>query len=104
MGDVEGHDAKDVVGFSQDLWKEMAKLGWTGILVPEAFGGAGLGLTDLAVVLEALGKNLTPQPFLSTVLLAGQLVCTAGTAKQQENILPSIATGDTIAAFAYQEE
>ena len=96
-------DAEDVVGFSQDLWKEMAKLGWTGILVPEGFGGAGLGLTDLAVVLEALGKNLTPQPFLSTVLLAGQLVCTAGTAKQQENILPSIATGDTIAAVAYQE-
>ncbi len=96
-------DAKDVVGFSQDLWKEMAKLGWTGILVPEAFGGAGLGLTDLAVVLEALGRNLTPQPFLSTVLLAGQLVRTAGTAEQQETILPGIASGDAIAAVAYQE-
>ena len=64
-------DANDPIGFSRALWKEMAELGWVGIPFPEAVGGAGLGLAELAVVLEALGRTLAPEPFLSTVLLAG---------------------------------
>jgi acyl-CoA dehydrogenase len=96
-------DANDPVGFSRDLWKQMAELGWVGILIPEEHGGAGMGLADLAVVLEALGRTLAPEPFLSTVLLAGQLLMHAGNEAQKQAWLPGIATGDKILSVAYQE-
>ncbi len=96
-------DGQDSVGFSRDLWQEMARLGWTGILVPEEYGGASLGLADLAVVLEALGRNLAPEPFLSTVLLGGQLIDQAGSSEQKQTWLPGITSGEKILAVAYQE-
>jgi alkylation response protein AidB-like acyl-CoA dehydrogenase len=96
-------DAGDPIGFSRDLWKQMADLGWVGILIPEEYGGAGMGLADLTVVLEALGRALAPEPFLSTVLLAGQVLTTAGNAEQKQAWLPAIATGEKILTVAYQE-
>ncbi len=96
-------DAQDSVGYSPDLWQEMAKLGWTGILIPEEYGGAGLGLAELAVILEALGRNLAPEPFLSTVLLGGQLIAQAGSSEQKRTWLPGIASGERILTVAYQE-
>lgn len=96
-------DAGDTVGFSKDLWKQMAELGWVGILIPEEYGGAGMGLADLAVVLEALGRTLAPEPFLSTVLLAGQLLTQAGSVPQKQTWLPGIAAGEKIVSVAYQE-
>ena len=96
-------DGQDGVGFSPDLWQEMAQLGWAGILIPEEYGGAGLGLADLAVVLEAVGRNLAPEPFLSTVLLGGQLLADAGSPEQKQAWLSGIATGKKILALAYQE-
>jgi alkylation response protein AidB-like acyl-CoA dehydrogenase len=96
-------DAHDPVGFSRALWKEMAELGWVGILIPEAYGGAGMGLADLAVVLEALGRTLAPEPFLSTVLLAGQLITRAGSEEQKQTWLPGVASGDKILTVASQE-
>ena len=96
-------DAQDSVGFSRDLWQEMAKLGWTGILIPEEYGGASLGLADLAVVLEGLGRNLAPEPFLSTVLLGGQLITQAGSSEQKQTWLPGITSGEMILTVAYQE-
>ena len=91
------------MGFSPDMWQEMAQLGWAGILIPEEYGGAGMGLADLAVVLEAVGRNLAPEPFLSTVLLGGQLLANAGSPEQKQTWLPGIATGNKILALAYQE-
>ena len=91
------------MGFSPDVWQEMAQLGWAGILIPEEYGGAGMGLADLAVVLEAAGRNLAPEPFLSTVLLGGQLLARAGSPEQKQAWLPGIATGEKILALAYQE-
>ncbi len=96
-------DANDPLGFSRDLWRQMAELGWTGILIPEEYGGAGMGLADLAVVLEALGRTLAPEPFLSTVLLAGQLLTQAGSTQQKQTWLPGIAAGEKILAVACQE-
>ncbi len=96
-------DAGDSLGFSPDLWKQMAELGWVGILIPEEYGGAAMGLADLAVVLEALGRTLAPEPFLSTVLLSGQLLTTAGSTAQKAAWLPSIATGERILTVAQQE-
>lgn len=96
-------DAQDPAGFSPALWKQMAELGWVSILIPEEYGGAGMGLADLAVVLEALGRTLAPEPFLSSVLLAGQLLTSAGSAEQKQTWLPGIAAGDKILSVAYQE-
>lgn len=96
-------DSQDPVGFSRELWKQMAELGWAGILIPEAYGGAGMGLSDLIVVLEALGRHLAPEPFLSTVLLGGQLLTLAGTEEQKQAWLPGIAAGEKILTVAYQE-
>ena len=96
-------DANDSIGFSRDLWKQMAELGWTGILIPDTYGGAGMGLADLAVVLEALGRTLAPEPFLSTVLLAGELLSRAGSDAQKHAWLPGITSGEKILTVAYQE-
>ena len=60
----ELRDSADEIGFSRALWKEMADLGWVGIPFAEEYGGAGLGLAELAPVLEALGQTLAPEPFL----------------------------------------
>jgi alkylation response protein AidB-like acyl-CoA dehydrogenase len=96
-------DANDPDGFSRALWKQMAELGWVGIPFPESLGGAGMGLAELAVVLEELGRNLAPEPFLSTVLLAGGVLQQAGSDAQQKRWLEPAVQGDAILALAQQE-
>jgi len=96
-------DAKDAVGFSRALWQEMAELGWIGIPFPDAYGGAGLGFAELAVVLEELGRTLAPEPFLSTVLLAGQALLLSGDEAKCRHWLPRVCKGDAILALAQQE-
>ena len=97
-------DSNDPVGFSRDLWKEMAELGWVGMLLPEACGGAELGLSELVVVLESLGRELAPEPFLSTALLGARTLVHAGNESQKSEWLPGLATGDNILTLAYQEK
>ncbi len=99
----ELRDRADPIGFSRELWKEMADLGWAGILFPEELGGAGLGMAELATVLEALGRRLAPEPFLSTVLLAGQALRLGGSESQKKSWLPGLIAGEKILALAYQE-
>ncbi len=96
-------DSNDPDGFSRALWKQMAELGWVGIPFPESLGGAGMGLAELAVVLEELGKNLAPEPFLSTVLLAGQVLQIAGSEAQKKRWLEPVVQGDAFLALAQQE-
>jgi acyl-CoA dehydrogenase len=74
-----------------------------GIALPEAVGGAGLGFAELAVVLEELGRTLAPEPFLSTVLLAGQTLLLSGDAAKQAAWLPRICKGEAVLALAQQE-
>jgi len=81
----------------------MAELGWVGIPFPESCGGAGMGFSELAVVLEALGRTLAPEPFLSCVALAGQTLLRAGSEAQQRAWLPRLVSGDARLAFANQE-
>ncbi len=96
-------DANDPVGFSRGLWKEMAELGWVAIVFPEEVGGAGLGLADLAVVLEALGRSLAPEPFLSSVQLAGRAHVSGGSEAQRRAFLPGVVAGERVLALAQQE-
>ena len=63
-------DSKDATGFSRDLWKAFAEMGFSGLLVPEKFGGSGLGCVEAGVVMEEIGRTLMPSPFLSTAVLA----------------------------------
>jgi acyl-CoA dehydrogenase len=99
----ELRDTNDPIGFSRPLWKEMAELGWVGIAFPESVGGAGLGFAELAVVMEELGRTLAPEPFLSTVLLAGQALLLSGDSAQASAWLPRVCKGDAVLALAQQE-
>jgi alkylation response protein AidB-like acyl-CoA dehydrogenase len=96
-------DSKDADGFSRDLWKQMAELGWLGIVFPETHGGLDLGHKELGLVLEELGKGLMPEPLLSTVLLGGAAVWLGGSAAQRESVLSRLIAGDQLLALAYQE-
>lgn len=89
--------------YSREHWRRMAGLGWTGIIFPEAYGGLGLGYAELGVVLEELGRRLAPQPFLSTVLLAGNALLLGGSETQKQAWLPGICSGDKVLALAHQE-
>jgi len=96
-------DGNDLDGFSRDLWREMAALGWLGIVIPEEHGGAGLGWMEQMVVLEEMGRGLMPEPFLSTVLLGTNALLLGGTAAQKREHLPRIAAGERLLTIAYQE-
>lgn len=93
-------DANDPTGFSRDLWKQFAEMGLNGVLVPEAQGGLGLGHVEAGVVLEEIGRNLSPSPFLATAVAAVEAL--KGSA-QAERWFPGIVSGDTIAALAIDE-
>jgi len=97
-------DSNDATGFSRDLYKEMAGLGWTGILLPEAHGGSDMGMAELGVVLEECGRTLVAQPFLSTVLLGASAVQLGGTDVQKQALLTGVSEGDTLLALAFQEK
>jgi alkylation response protein AidB-like acyl-CoA dehydrogenase len=96
-------DANDGDGFSRDLWREMAALGWLGIVIPEEHGGAGLGYMDQMVVLEEMGRGLMPEPFVSTVLLGTTALLLGGSAAQKQEHLPKVAAGERLLTVAYQE-
>ncbi len=87
-------------GFGTALWKQFAELGLTGICIPEAAGGAGMGATEAGLVLEEIGRNLTPSPFLTTAVAAVRAL--EGSA-QAERWFPGILAGDTVAALAVDE-
>ena len=87
-------------GFGHGLWKQLGELGLTGIAVPEADGGLGLGTTEAALVLEEIGRNLTPSPFLVTALVTVEAL--KGT-EQGKRWYPGIVAGETVAAVAVDE-
>jgi alkylation response protein AidB-like acyl-CoA dehydrogenase len=87
-------------GFGTALWKQFGELGLTGICIPESAGGAGMGATEAGLVLEEIGRNLTPSPFLTTAVAAVRAI--EGSA-QAERWFPGILAGDTVAALAIDE-
>jgi alkylation response protein AidB-like acyl-CoA dehydrogenase len=94
---------EDERGFTEDLWKKMAEMGWMGMLTPEDYGGLGMDMMDLAVVMQEMGRALFPGPFFSTVLPAAQAVMEAGSDDQKNKYLPGIAAGEMRGAAALQE-
>ncbi len=96
-------DDKDKDGFSRDLWKTFGEMGFTGLLVPEEFGGSGLGCVEAGIVAEEIGHTLLPSPFLASSVLTASALARGGSKAQRAEHLPKIADGSVIGALAVDE-
>jgi hypothetical protein len=96
-------DEKNPDGFSRELWETFAEMGFSGLLVPEEFGGSGLGCVEAGVVMEEIGRTLMPSPFLSTAVLAPSALSRGGSAAQKAEYLPRISDGSLLATLAIDE-
>ena len=94
---------QDERGYSVELWEQMASLGWFGISLPESYGGGGLPVSYLALILEECGRAIAPVPFHSTAT-AALAVARYGSEAQKQAILPRVARGDLIMTWAVQEQ
>ncbi|MBN1367643.1 MAG: acyl-CoA/acyl-ACP dehydrogenase [Dehalococcoidales bacterium] len=90
-------------GYSPESWKEMAELGWQGLIIPDKYGGNGMTFQDLAILLEEMGKACLPAPFFATVLLGAYPIIEAGTEEQKQEYLSKIASGKAIFTLALNE-
>ncbi len=99
----EIRDSKNPDGFSRELWKEMAAMGWAGIIVDEQYGGSEFGYVGAGVLAEQMGRNLTASPFFSTSVLGATAVQRYGTAEQKDQHLGSICDGSSLFALAVDE-
>ena len=93
----------DERGYSPELWKKMAELGWQALVIPEEFGGVGSSFLDLVVLLEEMGRALVPGPFVSTIVHCARPIAGFGTDEQKRRLLPAIAGGDLIMTMALAE-
>jgi acyl-CoA dehydrogenase len=96
-------DERDETGFSRELWRSFADMGFTGVLIPEEYGGLGLGQVEAGVIMEAIGRNLSAVPFFSTAVLAASLLARNGSDVQKKTYLPAIAAGSILMALAVDE-
>ncbi|MCA8888954.1 MAG: acyl-CoA/acyl-ACP dehydrogenase [Parvularculaceae bacterium] len=96
-------DERSEDGFSRELWKEMAEMGWAGILVDEAHGGSGFGFVGAGVLAEEMGRTLSASPFLSTSVLAATALKKFASDAVKGEYLPKISTGDIIMTVAVDE-
>ena len=94
---------EDENGYSPELWKKMADLGWQGLMIPEVHGGAGFSYLDLCVLVEEFGRALVPGPFIPNATCAAWLTVAASDA-QQAKYLPGMANGSAIHTYAITEE
>jgi alkylation response protein AidB-like acyl-CoA dehydrogenase len=89
-------------GYSPEVWKKMAELGWMGLIIPEEYGGMGYTFQDLVVLLEEIGRNILPGPLIATVTSTFPIL-EAGTEEQKKELLPKIAQGEAILTTALLE-
>lgn len=90
-------------GYSPELWRKMAELGWMGLVFPEEYDGGGGTFRDLVVLLEEMGYNILPGPFFSTIVLGGLPILKAGSEEQKKKFLSRIARGELILTMALTE-
>jgi len=94
---------EDEKGYSPEVWGKMAGLGWMGLAIPEEYDGMGMTFQDLTVLLEEMGRNILPGPFIGTVVQAAYTILEAGNEEQKKEFLPLIANGKAIFATALLE-
>ena len=90
---------EDDTGYSPELWKQIAELGWTGLMFPEQYGGSGYSFIELCVLMEEFGRALLPGPFHSTVLTFGLPILFGGSAAQKQRSLPAIVEGKLLGTW-----
>ncbi len=100
---VRGVLNDDAVSFDKTLWASLAEQGWLGVTIPEAHGGLGLGRLELCVLAEELGRSLAPVPFSSTLYFFTEALLLSASNEQQGCVLPGVADGSVIGAFAISE-
>jgi alkylation response protein AidB-like acyl-CoA dehydrogenase len=91
-------------GYDRRTWEQMAELGWLGILIPEQYGGMGLGLGEMRAVAEELARALVPEPLNATAVLAARAILHGDNEELKKKLLPQIAEGKLIVALAWQEK
>ena len=99
----EIRDTKNELGYDEVLWKEMVDLGWSGILIPEEYGGFDFGMVGMGSIFEEMGKTLTPSPLFSTGVLGASLISLGGNNSQKQSLLPKIVDGSLTTALALEE-
>jgi alkylation response protein AidB-like acyl-CoA dehydrogenase len=95
--------ASEPLGFSPAIWKQFADLGWLALPIGEDFGGLGGGAIEIGILMEAFGRGLVSEPYLSTVVIGSALVAECGSDAQKQVILPKVADGSLILALAHSE-
>ena len=95
--------ASEPLGFSTAIWKQFAELGWLALPIGEAHGGLGGGAIETGILMEAFGRGLVAEPYLSTIVLGAGLIADAGTERQKQALLPKVADGSLLLAFAHFE-
>ena len=101
--DLRRKIASEPLGFSADLWKQFAELGWLALPIAEAHGGLGGGAVEIGILMEAFGRGLVCEPYLSTVVIGAALISECGTEAQKQEWLPRVADGSLVLAFAHSE-
>ena len=96
-------DNSDPILWDKDMWSEMSKLGWPGIMIPEEYGGSNFGLSGICVVLQECAKTLTPSPLFASGVLGAYAINKYGTKEQKEKYLPLIASGELTTSIAVDE-
>jgi len=96
-------DNNDPKLWDKDIWSEMVKLGWPGILIPEEFGGSDFGVTGIGVILQECAKTLTPSPLFATGVLGAYAISQFGNDDQKSDYLPKIVSGEITTALAIDE-
>jgi 3-oxocholest-4-en-26-oyl-CoA dehydrogenase beta subunit len=91
-------------GFSADLWEEIARLGWPGLLIPHEYGGSAGSLLDVSLLVEEMGRACFPSPYVQSAVAATSLLVTAASSAQRERVLPPLARGDRMATLALTED
>ena len=99
----EIRDTQNELGYDESLWMEMVNLGWSGILIPEEYGGFDFGMVGMGSILEEAGKTLTPSPLFSTGVLGASLLTHGGNDGQKQTYLPQIVDGTLTTALALEE-
>ena len=89
--------------YSKELWQEVVNMGWTATAIPEEYGGLGLGMLELCVLAEELGRSLAPIPFSSSIYIFAEFLKAYGSEDQKKQYLPKIASGELIGSFAFPE-
>jgi len=101
--DHRRRSADDPLGFSPQIWKQFAELGWLALPIEEACGGLGAGAIETGILMEAFGRGLVAEPYLATVVIGAGLIAECGSDAQKQATLPKVADGSLLLAFAHSE-